>query len=242
MSQPEKFFLPPHYKENLVRSTMDSESGGTYWNSQRLANSMNYQYAVYQYAIEQIKKRNLKSLIDVGCGPAMKLSIINKACPDISITGIDQSHPIEFCKHQHRFGQWLVDDFENPDPALKDLKADLVLSCDVIEHLIDPDKLLSYIKLRLNPQGYALISTPDRDRHYGPGIMASGHKDHVREWTFTEFATYIKSRGWEVVDHIHLSGIRPGFNRAFLYSVMYHFKENRPSRFDCNQAILVRPA
>ncbi|MCC6598979.1 MAG: class I SAM-dependent methyltransferase [Alphaproteobacteria bacterium] len=241
MSQPEKYCLPGDYKENLVRSTMDMESGSTYWNAQRLANSINYQYAVYQYAIEQIRKHNFKSVIDVGCGPAMKLSVVHKACPDVSITGIDQAHPIEFCKTQHKFGQWLVDDFENPDAALAHIKADLVICSDVIEHLIDPDKLLSYIKTRVNPGGMALISTPDRDRHYGPGLMKSGHKDHVREWNFPEFAAYIKSRGWDLIEHKHLSGIRPGINRAFLYSVIYHFKENRPSQFDCNQAVLLRP-
>jgi 2-polyprenyl-3-methyl-5-hydroxy-6-metoxy-1,4-benzoquinol methylase len=240
-SSASKYGLPESYKENLVRSTMDVESGGTYWNSQRLANSINYQYAVYQYAIEQIKKRGFKSIIDVGCGPAMKLGVVHKACPDLSITGIDQAHPIEFCKQRHRFGQWHVDDFEHPDPALENLKADLVMSSDVIEHLIDPDKMLEYIRLRMNPGGFAMISTPDRDRHYGPGLMKSGHKDHVREWNFKEFAAYIQSRRWEIIEHKHLSGIRPGFNRAFLYSLMYHLKENRPSRFDCNQVILIQP-
>ena len=236
----EKFCLPKGYQENPVRTTMDSDSGYTYWNSLRLSNSYNYQHAVYKYAADVVQKYGLSKLVDVGCGPAMKLSVLNKKLPDLDITGFDQPHPIQFCKDTHDFGTWHADDFENPAPDLKDIQGELVICSDVIEHVLDPDKLLSYLASRCKPGGYVLISTPDRDREYGVGMMKSGHKDHIREWNKEEFAQYLTSRGWKIEEHFHVRSVRIGLSRAYIYTVAYHFLEQRPKYFDSNQVILAK--
>ena len=113
--QPEDtYFLPEGYQTNTIRTTIDTERDGVYWYQQRLNDSFNYQYYVYRYAMEIIKKHNIQRVIDVGCGPAVKLPLFHKAFPDLQITGIDQEHPIQYCKDTHKFGSWYVDDFENP--------------------------------------------------------------------------------------------------------------------------------
>jgi len=237
---PSKYSLPAGYRENPVRTTMDSESGGTYWNAFRLNNTRFYQYAVYTYARDVLRKHGLKSLIDVGCGPGMKLRMIHEALPDVAITGIDQPHPIEFCKQNHGFGEWFADDFENPAPALSSLKASVVMCSDVIEHVLDPDKLLSYIAGKLETGGYVILSTPDRDRHYGAGFMQSGHKDHIREWNKAEFANYLEKSGWTILEHFHTPGIKAGLSRAYLNDLFYHFTKSRPKHMDYNQVVLLQ--
>ncbi len=235
-----KYGLPETYQENPVRTTMDSESGGTYWNPHRLNNAKHYQYAVYTYARDVIRKNGFKNLMDIGCGPAMKLRMIHADLPDLQIIGIDQPHPITFCKENHPFGQWLSDDFENPNPAHKDLKADLILCSDVIEHVVDPDKLLTYIQSRMHKDSLVILSTPDRDRHYGQGFMKSGHKSHIREWNKAEFAQYLESEGWQVLDHFHAQGAKPGLNQAYLHELIYHFTHKRPLQMDYNQVALLK--
>lgn len=237
----DKYFLPAGYRENPVRTTMDSESGGTYWNAQRLSDSYNYQYHVYRYALDLIVQKGIKRVIDIGCGPAMKLSMFHKEAPDLEITGIDQDHPIRFCQERHGFGRWLSDDFENPRQDIPDLEAELAINADVIEHVIDPDKVLAYIRHRLAPGGMALISTPDRDRNYGTGKMESGHRDHIREWNKAEFAQYLRSRGWQVLEHFHVPGIRPSFSHAYMLTMARHILQGSPKNLEYNQVVLAKP-
>ena len=77
-----------------------------------------------------------------------------------------------------------------------------ILAVDVIEHLGNPDHLLSYMKLHARPGSFLVISTPDRDRHYGPGTAGPPkNPHHVREWNFQELESYLKSQGLEILDH-----------------------------------------
>lgn len=236
----DKYFLPEGYSERTVRTTMDSESGGVYWHKRRLEDAYNYQYHVYLYAMEIIEKYGFKRVMDIGCGPGLKLELFHKKFPDLEIIGIDQDHPIEFCNETHKFGKWYVDDFENPRSDIPDLQAELVINADVIEHVLDPDKVLDYLAHRMAPDGYALISTPERDRNYGEGLLESGHRDHVREWNKAEFAAYLESRGWEVLEHFHLPGMKKGLNHAYLRSLAYHVLKGKPKNMDYNQVVLAK--
>jgi len=237
---PDTYFLPEGYKINPVLMTMDSESGDTYWHARRLNDAYNYQYHVYKYAMDVIQKHNVKRVIDVGCGPAIKLGLFHDKYPDLDITGIDQDHPIEYCKSTHKYGRWLVDDFENPRSDIPNLEADLVINADVIEHVMNPDNVLNYIAHRMAPDGLALISTPDRARNYGHDKMESGHPAHIREWTKDEFAQYLQSRGWEILEHFHLPGMRAGMNHAYIRSLAYHILKGKPKHMDYNQVVLAK--
>lgn len=159
-----------------------------------------YQYSVYMYTKDLIIEHGLLNILDIGCGTGVKLAeIIYPVCQDI--TGIDAKHCIDMCKKQHPFGQWLTDDIENPSLNLGK-KFDLIISSDVIEHLINPDLLLAYIKRCANENTWIVISTPERDlvrgkRHFGP----APNKAHVREWNKAEFYHYIDTSGFEILDH-----------------------------------------
>ncbi|MBE3101817.1 MAG: class I SAM-dependent methyltransferase, partial [Firmicutes bacterium] len=115
---------------------------GHYTGSTR--NSIRYQVPVYQFAAKMIQKFGLKSCMDIGCGFGTKIaSFLHPVCDDI--TGIDLAPSIAHCKSTYNFGRWFVDNIEVPHLAL-DKKFDLILVSDVIEHLLDPDKLFEYIK------------------------------------------------------------------------------------------------
>ena len=83
-----------------------------------------------------------------------------------------------------------------------DLEQDVVICADVIEHLVDPDELIQFIKnLKFT---FLVLSTPDRSLmykrwqrgYYGPPRNPA----HVREWTRYEFLKYI-SRHFDILDH-----------------------------------------
>ena len=108
----------------------------------------------------------------------------------------------------------MVDDFESPGLS-KEIKSELVVCCDVIEHLVNPDLLLTYIKDRMDVNGIAVISTPERDRLRGKGSNSSPNKYHIREWNFKEFAQYLENRDFEIINHFVQFPLKFGLNQFF---------------------------
>ncbi len=151
-----------------------------------------WQLEVYQFAREVFDDKQLAKVCDIGCGSAYKLIRKFGGC---DFVGLDVSSTCLWLKKKYPYFKWIELDFANP-PSLQ---ADLVIAADVIEHVLDPNALLSYIAT-VNPQ-YIVLSTPDRNlfrsgTHNGPPLNPM----HVREWSFAEFEAYIDSR-FEVLEH-----------------------------------------
>lgn len=141
------------------------------------------------------EKNNFKSVVDIGCGSAYKLVTY---LGEYETLGLELPVNVELLRNKYPDKAWMVSDFS----LTPDIKTDVIICSDVIEHLVDPDELLDYIK-KISYK-YLILSTPDRDLvyesseegYYGP----PRNKAHVREWNFNEFAEYI-SRHFNVVDH-----------------------------------------
>jgi predicted TPR repeat methyltransferase len=159
-----------------------------------------YQTEVYKFAKQVITKNRLRNVLDIGCGFGEKLEeFIYPACSDI--TGVDAEHSVKFCKQNHAFGKWHVDNIENSSLDINK-KFDLIISSDVIEHLINPDKLLFYIKKYSHDNTFIIISTPERDMLRGKNSLGPPeNKAHVREWNVSELQRYIESRGFKILKH-----------------------------------------
>ena len=125
--------------------------------------------------------------------------IIYPVCKNI--VGIDREHAVNYCVQNHHFGKWHEDDIDNPSLVFKDT-FDLIIVSDVIEHLVNPDKLLDYIKQHSNRDTYIIVSTPERDVIHGKkSIGPPRNRAHVREWNRTEFRNYFHSSGLGIVKH-----------------------------------------
>jgi glycosyltransferase involved in cell wall biosynthesis/2-polyprenyl-3-methyl-5-hydroxy-6-metoxy-1,4-benzoquinol methylase len=157
-----------------------------------------YQAAVYRFAAEVIKENRLTNVLDIGCGHGVKLKkYINRVCQDI--TGIDFEHSISFCKKVYNFGKWFIDNIEKPNLRL-DRKFDLIISSDVIEHLVNPDTLFEYIKSYCHKETIIILSTPERDMTRGKNSFGPpSNKAHIREWNMEEFHQYLCSRGFDIL-------------------------------------------
>ena len=232
----DRYFLPDGYRENRINITIDKDNS-FYWDPERARRASLHQFAVYQWAAQLIRAGSINIIADVGCGFATKLAWLHDQFPMLEYWGIDQPHAVELCKQHYNFGQWLGVDFEN-SPALPLTRADLVISSDVIEHLECPDVLLDYYKRVAAPSGLILISTPERDILRGRQCLYSPNPYHVREWNRAELSAYLRSRGFEIIEHKVLPALRFDFGSFYLRKFLGRWMQGRSMRY--NQAVLMR--
>jgi 2-polyprenyl-6-hydroxyphenyl methylase/3-demethylubiquinone-9 3-methyltransferase len=181
------YFLKPGYREN--------NNPEVYRDSPERAQM--YQVDVYRHAGEIARSPGIASVLDVGCGLATKLvEYVWPHCHDI--TGVDDASTIKLCRAMHSVGRWIPGDLEDPGFGL-DATYDLIIAADVVEHLLDPDRLLQLIRASCHNATRVVISTPERDRRRGEADMGPpGNGAHVREWNQAEFSAYLQSRGFVI--------------------------------------------
>jgi 2-polyprenyl-3-methyl-5-hydroxy-6-metoxy-1,4-benzoquinol methylase len=155
------------------------------------------QRPVYLAAAKLLKGRQRRRVLDVGCGYPIKLNDVIVPLAE-RVVALDQPSVVE------RFGRsfpriaFAAADLERPSIQGK---FDLIICSDVVEHLIDPQPCVDFIRDSLSPDGYAVISTPERDLLRGADATASPKREHVREWNQEELANWLKSSGFIVIDH-----------------------------------------
>jgi 2-polyprenyl-6-hydroxyphenyl methylase/3-demethylubiquinone-9 3-methyltransferase len=194
---PEDFFLPKGYlQQSGAYSREDDLSDEVYWTPERIETSRVYQAHVYNWAAQLISAQHLTSVLDVGCGTGLKLAaFIHPVCADIQ--GIDQPAGIRVARRLESPGLYSEVDLESASIDLH-RTFDLILCADVIEHLLDPDPMIEMIKRHSDNRTCIVLSTPDRERLHGRDCTASTKREHVREWSGTEFCTYLTDRGLSV--------------------------------------------
>lgn len=186
-STTDQFFLKAGYRSNAEpKAYTDS-----------LIDSRTYQVPVYQYAAALVKTQGIQSVLDLGCGLGTKLvEYIRPLCEDV--TGVDAEVSIERCREIHPSGKWLAGDLEDPQFSL-DRSYDLIISADVIEHLLNPNRLLELARRCSHAGSHILLSTPERDLRRGPYDWGPpANPAHVREWNAAEFLAYLESQGIEI--------------------------------------------
>ena len=216
------------YVSHRQTVTLDAE-GRVYWDRKRIDESAFYQWHVYRYAQELIRRNRIERVLDIGCGAATKL--VGMLSPFAEVCGIDQPSAIDYCRAAYKVGTFYADNLEAPNASIG-LSFELIICSDVIEHVVDPDTLLAYIKKFCNQQTYILFSTPDREKLRGKNCLISPKKEHIREWTADEFSAYLESSGFSVLDCRHLPPVKTAFNRLFWRHFWGQVKKGRPYRYN----------
>ena len=128
-----------YFIKNGYQCNLDGKGGAIPFDDDETS-AATYQVKVYRFAAELIRRHQLQTVLDIGCGYGLKLKeIIYPVCKNI--VGIDREHAVNYCVQNHHFGKWHEDDIDNPSLVFKD-NFDLIIVSDVIEHLVNPDKLL----------------------------------------------------------------------------------------------------
>jgi SAM-dependent methyltransferase len=159
------------------------------------------QREVYQYCAAFMTAEKLETVVDVGCGSGFKLLTY---LGQFKTVGIETEPCYSALKRDYPEREWrLSGEPEKSFAGFDDSTApDVVLCCDVIEHIVDPDVLLDYL-LQLDAK-YYIVSTPCRAVLCNHPQFSStyGHvwngpplnTCHVREWTMSEFIAYISAK------------------------------------------------
>lgn len=137
-----------------------------------------------------IEQNQIKSIIDYGVGDGNQLKLINTE--NLMYTGIDVSEfIISKCKEKFKYDKTktfiLFDNIHNK------LESDLILSCDVIYHLIEDSVYEEYMKnLFTLSKKYAIIYAKNEDIN---------HTIHVK---YRKFSNYIETNlpEWKLIEYI----------------------------------------
>jgi hypothetical protein len=187
---PDAYFSIGHSQDYFIHEGYRHRSKASYYDD--TANTDAWQREVYRFAREVFNQQKLGSVCDIGCGSGYKLV---KYFGDCDTVGFDVPKTCMWLRRKYPHRTWMELDFNSAPPV----QQDLVIAADVIEHLLEPDLLLSYIE-KLKPK-FVVLSTPDRNllragTHNGPPRNLT----HMREWGFAEFQAYIGSR-FQILEH-----------------------------------------
>jgi 2-polyprenyl-3-methyl-5-hydroxy-6-metoxy-1,4-benzoquinol methylase len=159
--------------------------------------------------LAMIGKNRQQTILDVGCGNGYLANYLiakgfNVYGTDASEKGIaiaKQSHPDRFFVQDLSTGSLPVE--------LSNLKFDVIISTEVIEHLYDPEGFISFCGKALEPSGELIISTPyhgylknlllsiyDKwDTHMNP-LWYGGH---IKLWSKNTLTTALTNAGFKFV-------------------------------------------
>ncbi len=118
----------------------------------------------FQRLVKNVEKeagdRTLK-LLDVGCGDGVALYLISKRCPNIELHGVEPDNMALEMAKKH-LPNAVLNNSNSNSLSFRDNFFDMVISSDVIEHVDDPDRMLSEIKRVSKENAIVIVGTPIR--------------------------------------------------------------------------------
>lgn len=109
-----------------------------------------------------MRGRRVNSILDVGCGDCARLIGLKKGADGVARTlyGLDFSFLEAVVENARKNGVLLIqENIENFDAG--DMKFDLVMMSQLIEHVYDPAVVVRNVRDMLNPGGLLVIETPN---------------------------------------------------------------------------------
>lgn len=177
-----------------------------------------FQQARYEWVLKVAQDVHGKKVLDVGCGDGALSFVLAKAGADI--VGVDnQTLGIEFAKenmnkldikHTLHYNFLVASAYELPFP---DNTFDVVVSCEVIEHVLEPERMIREMHRVAKVGARVILTTPHR-HHESPT-----DPNHVIEYFPVEFKKLMQGFFSEVeiklTHHIMWYGIFSYASRKF---------------------------
>lgn len=144
------------------------------------------QHLIHSFAYTQASTlAEDKIILDLGCNTGYGSEILFQKAK--KVVGVDVSEKaISTAKKQYGI---LGIDFQLIDGKqlpFEDNEFDMVISCQVIEHIIDYNVYFNELRRVLSPSGIVIFTTPNAVLRIDPG-MKPWNKFHVREFDHSEF-------------------------------------------------------
>jgi SAM-dependent methyltransferase len=131
--------------------------------------------AAYRFACARAAGRRV---LDAGCGEGYGAALLAEVAT--SVVAVDRGEAVAVAAARHASPRlaFRTADLERLD--LGDARFDLVVSFQVIEHLVDPVAFLRALVAATTPDGELIVTTPNRL------MSVSENPYHLREWTAAE--------------------------------------------------------
>lgn len=165
-------------------------------------------YRLIERELEPLLHSGTK-VLDVGCGNGTLLRRLSAKHSGASLTGIEPSS--EAIAQADPAVRSLIrnGDIDAELPHFHDDPVDLLVSSEVIEHLVDPSHALRMMLPALRPGGTAVFTVPARERLWSSQDEFAGH---VQRFEPPEFRRLLEDTGFKV-SRLYCWGIGP----ALLY-------------------------
>lgn len=142
---------------------------------------------IHRYAFASLFTRG-KKVLDLASGEGYgshMLSLVAK-----SVTGIEiDEQAVEHAKRKYASEKlsFLAASIEKV-PIEGERIYDVIVCFEAIEHVAEHNKVMSEVKRLLKEDGLFIISTPDKQKHSGAGLV---NPFHIKELYFEEFVTLL---------------------------------------------------
>ena len=113
--------------------------------------------------VSQVKGKTVRRVADLGCGDAERLAQVGEAMGGgVDLVGVDFQPDAARAAELGSRGVRLVEaNIEGGLDEVEDGTFDLIIMCQILEHLYDPAGALKSISRKLAPGGLLLIETPN---------------------------------------------------------------------------------
>lgn len=147
--------------------------------------------------------RSGQTILDVGCGDGALGHLLSKR--GNHVVGIDQ-HPPRF-----PLDEFIAADLNTALPLKTERRFDTILLADVLEHLVEPERLLFRLQSHLPPHGRLVVSLPNVAHWSVRAKLACGNFDysnrgildrtHLRFFTHKSAGQLFARAGLKIVSH-----------------------------------------
>lgn len=129
---------------------------------------------------ELIRRSGGKKVLDIGCGLGELYKELEHQGYHTIFHGVDFSRSaIDRCEEMYGSQEWVVAEIGNI--PFDDKHFDVVVSCEVLEHVEDPHALVEDMKRLVKDNGTIVLTTPLENKIYSEEHVWSFDEDDIRD-------------------------------------------------------------
>lgn len=192
--------------------------------------------------VAKLVKPNSK-ILDVGCNKAEILDYL----PQVSYCGLDVNKPVINALRKRGLRAYYAD--LNTDKIPVKDKFDYIIILDLLEHIVDPEKVLVNLKRLLKPDGKFIISMPN-DYHFLNKLRFLTNRElfptfkphgHLHIYPISSGRKFLERSGLQVIKTINFPPHKPKAVPMFIKKSLVKFSPSNFSRVVIYEAITAPP-
>lgn len=156
--------------------------------------AQNYGIDFLEYIKKNLSKRNIKKILEIGCGGCIILENLKNMGYDVM--GIDSNPSSETIGNKKNIK--VINDFF-PSSKLS-FNFDLIYHSDVLEHIDDFETFLKHHYDLLNNNGLIIVNVPDNTENYEIGDISMAMHQHLNYFTKSSLKLTLEKNNFQIID------------------------------------------